>query len=85
MIENKCFQSLLAKNIMRLRKYFYLCSQDEVVVPEVPDPEDETELLVALGHHGVVAEDDGLLAELGPGQLGEHQAHHEGLDQAAQH
>ena len=46
-----------------------LCAKNEVVIPEVPDPEDEAELLVSECDHGVVAEDDRLLSQLGPGEL----------------
>ena len=62
-----------------------LCTKYEVVIPEVPDPEDEAESAVPQGDDRPLAEDDGLGAELRPGQLGEHQAHHEGLDETPEH
>ena len=63
----------------------YLSSEDEVVIPEVSNPEDETELSVPQSDDGLGAEDDGLLPQLRPGELGEDQADHEGLDQTSQH
>ena len=58
--------------------------QDEVVLSEVPDPDDETESPVPHGDGCVVTEDDRPAPVPGPGQLGKHQTHHEGLDDAAQ-
>ena len=58
--------------------------QDEVVLPEVPDPDDETESPVPHGDGGVVTEDDRPAPVPGPGQLGEDHADHEGLDDAAE-
>ena len=63
----------------------YLSSEDEVVIPEVSNPEDETELSVPESDDGLGAEDDGLLSQLRSRQLGEDQADHEGLDQTSQH
>ncbi len=58
--------------------------QDEIVVAQIADAKDETEPPVAQRHHSVLAEDDRLGAAAGPGQLREDQAHHEGLNKAAQ-
>ena len=38
----------------------HLGIEDKVVLPQVPDPDDEAELLVPHGDDCVVAEDDGL-------------------------
>ena len=62
----------------------YLSSEDEVVIPEVSNPKDETELSVPQSDDCLSAEDDGLLSQLRPRQLGEDQADHEGLDQTSQ-
>ena len=58
-----------------------LCAENEVIVPKVPDPEDEAELLVSERDHGVVAEDDRLLSQLGSRELREDKTNHEGLDE----
>ena len=63
----------------------YLSSEDEVVIPEVSNPEDETELSVPQRDDRLGAEDDSLLPQLRSRQLGEDQADHEGLDQTSQH
>ena len=62
----------------------YLSSEDEVVIPEVSNPEDETELSVPQCDDCLGAEDDSLLPQLGSRQLGEDQADHEGLDQTSE-
>lgn len=62
-----------------------LSSQDEVVVSEVSNPEDETELSVPQRDDRLGAEDDSLLPQLRSRQLGEDQADHECLDQTSQH
>ena len=60
-----------------------LRAENEVVIPEVPDPPDEAELFVSEGDHGVVAEDDRLLPQLRPRELREDETDHEGLDETA--
>ena len=62
-----------------------LGSQYEIIIPEVADPDDETEPPVPHGDGGLVAKDDRLAPVPRSGQLGEDQAHHEGLNDAAQH
>ena len=44
----------------------YLSSEDEVVIPEVSNPEDETKLPVPQRDDGLGAEDDRLLPQLRP-------------------
>ena len=61
-----------------------LGAQNEIIIPEVSDPDDETESPVPHGDGGLVTEDDRLAPVPGPGQLGKHQTDHEGLDDAAQ-
>ena len=63
----------------------HLGVQDKVVLPEVADPDDETEPPVPHGDGGLVAKDDRLAPVPRSGQLGEDQADHEGLNDAAQH
>ena len=60
-----------------------LRAENEVVISEVPNPEDEAQLFVSEGDHGVVAEDYRLLSQLRPRELREDEADHEGLDQTA--
>ena len=62
----------------------HLSVQNEVVLPEVSDPDDETESPVPHGDGGLVTEDDRLTPVPRPRQLGEDHADHEGLDDAAQ-
>ena len=62
----------------------HLSVQNKVVLPEVSDSDDETESPVPHGDGGLVAEDDRLAPVPGPGELGEDQTHHEGLDDATQ-
>ena len=62
-----------------------LCSEDEVVIPEITDPEDDAELLVPERDHGMVAEDDCFLSQLRSRQFREDQANHEGLDETTKH
>ncbi len=59
-------------------------AEDKVLVAEVADAEDETEPAVALCDDSVLGEDDRLGAAARSGELREDQAHHEGLDEAAQ-
>ena len=61
-----------------------LGAQNEIIIPEVSDSDDETESPVPHGDGGLVAEDDRLAPVPGPGELGEDQTHHEGLDDATQ-
>ena len=61
-----------------------LSVQNKVVLPEVSDPDDETESPVPHGDGGVVTEDDRLAPVPRSGELGEDHAHHEGLDDATQ-
>ena len=70
-------------NIGGLRNIYLanLCAENEVIIPEVPDSEDEAELLVSECDHGVVAEDDRLLSQLWPRELREDKTDHEGLDE----
>ena len=68
---------------IRLRNIYLanLCAENEVIVPEVPDPEDEAELLVSERDHSVVTEDDRLLSQLGSRELREDKTDHEGLNE----
>ena len=68
---------------IRLRNIYLadLCAENEVIVPEVPDPEDEAELLVSERDHSMVAEDDCLLSQLGSRELREDKTDHEGLNE----
>ncbi len=59
-------------------------AEDEVLIAEVADTEDETEPAVALRNDSVLGEDDRLGAAARSGKLGEDEAHHEGLDEAAE-
>ena len=61
-----------------------LGAKDEVVIPEVPDPDDEAKLPVPHVDDGVVAEDDCPASVPGSGELGEDEADHEGLYEAAE-
>ena len=63
----------------------HLSVQNKVVLPEVSDPDDETEPPVPHGDGGLVAEDDRLAPVPRSGQLGEDQTHHESLNDATQH
>lgn len=54
-----------------------------VAFPQVPHTEHQAELLVPAGDDAVLAEDEGLGALLGPGDLDEHAANHHGIDHGA--
>ena len=60
----------------------HLSVQNKVVLPEVSDPDDETESPVPHGDGGLVTEDDRLAPVPRSGELGEDHAHHEGLNDA---
>lgn len=60
-----------------------LCAENEVIIPKVSDSEDEAELPISERDHGVVAEDDRLLSQLGSRELREDKTNHEGLDETA--
>ena len=53
--------------------------------PQVPHPAQQVEGAVPHGDEGLVAEEDGLAAVRGLGELGEHDARHAGLDEDAEH
>lgn len=52
---------------------------DDVALAHVAHPEHETQLAVPLTDDRVSAEQQGLCALLGSGELGEHHTHHERL------
>ena len=70
--------------VVIVTKENHLRIEDKVVLPQVPDPDDEAELLVPHGDDGIVAEDDGLAPVPRSRQFREHEADHEGLDDAAE-
>ena len=57
----------------------------EMCWPQVPHPAQQVEGAVPHGDEGLVAEEDGLAAVRGLGELGEHDAGHAGLDEDAEH
>ena len=61
----------------------HLATQDEVVVPQVPDPENQAELPVPKTDNSIVAKDDCLAPVPWSGELGEDETDHECLDKAA--
>ena len=58
----------------------HLGSQDKIVIPEIPNSEDEAQLLVPEGDDCMVAEDDRLLTKLWPRKLRENETNHESLN-----
>lgn len=55
-------------------------SLDDVTLPHISHPEHETWNPVAMTYHRVPRKHQRLRPLLGPGQLGKHDAHHEGLN-----